>query len=65
MVFNKQNITLNGLHVHDGARFLVGFPCRCCTAKAQNFLMESFFEAVNKRRQINFFSFSLNWIEFI
>ena len=21
MVFNKQNITLHGLHVHDGARF--------------------------------------------
>ena len=32
-VFNKQNITLRGLHVHDDARFSVGFLCRCCTTK--------------------------------
>ena len=31
MGFNKQNITLHGLHVHDDARFSVGFLCRCCT----------------------------------
>ena len=31
MFFNKQNITLHGLHVHDGASFLVGFLCRCCS----------------------------------
>ena len=31
MVLNKQNITLHRLHVYDGARFLVGFLCRCYT----------------------------------
>ena len=30
MGFNKQNITLHGLLVHDDARFSVGFLCRCC-----------------------------------
>ena len=35
MVFNKQNIILYALYVHDGARFLVGFLCRCFLTKAQ------------------------------
>ena len=30
MGFNKKNITLYGLHVHDDVRFSVGFLCRCC-----------------------------------
>ena len=28
MGFNQQKITLHGLHVHDNARFSVGFLCR-------------------------------------
>ena len=31
MGVNKQNITLHGLHMHDGARFSVGLLCRFCT----------------------------------
>ena len=34
MFFNKQNITLHRLHVHDDARFLVGFLRCCYTTKA-------------------------------
>ena len=36
LLLNRRTATWNlfvRLHVHDGARFLVGFPCRCCTAK--------------------------------
>ena len=49
MGFNKQNITLHGLHVYDDARFSVGF----LAVAAQNFPVGSFF--LNKRRQSKFF----------
>ena len=49
MGFNKQNITLHGLHVYDDARFSVGF----LAVAARNFPVGSFF--LNKRRQSKFF----------
>ena len=49
MGFNKQNITLHGLHVYDDAGFSVGF----LAVAARNFPVGSFF--LNKRRQSKFF----------
>ena len=40
MGFNKQNITLHGLHVHDNARFSVGCLCRCCTKKRRRSVLK-------------------------
>ena len=54
MGFNKQNITLHGLHVYDDARFSVGF----LAVAARNFPVGSFF--LTSDDKVNF-SFPLNF----